>query len=271
MSRPAPRRQSRTNTPRPRKIAGRDAGPLEPDVGVESAPVEPAAPGGPPKPPRTPKPPVARTPEPESGDGPSLLDSETTSRVLLALVGGFVVLLVLQGVWFYLHQQENDDRAATAAAASDSNDEQTDEEDSYEPLTVPSGRPVVLNEVAVQEGVEAAAAAAQIMFARDFKSYDDGVDNAVTLMTDDFAQQYRATTNDVRREFINNKTQVQIRVVAQSVVRATDTELEALVFLNMFTIKGVGDDASTTYTPYRAVLKMVHTDTGWLVDGVDTK
>lgn len=267
MSRPAPRRQSRTNTPRPRKIAGRDAGSLEPDAAAESAPVGPAAPAGPPKPP---KPPVARTPEPQDGDGPSLLDSETASRVLLVLVGVFVVLLVLQGVWFYVHQQENDDRAATAAAASRSDDDKNDD-DSYVPLTVPSGRPVVLNEVAVQEGVEAAAGAAQIMFARDFKSYDDGVDNAVTLMTDDFAQQYRATTDDVRREFINNKTQVQIRVVAQSVVRATDTELEALVFLNMFTIKGVGDDASTTYTPYRAVLKMVHTDTGWLVDGVDTK
>jgi len=270
MSRPAPRRQSRTNTPRPRKIAGRDAGPLEPDAAVESAPVEPAAPVVPPKPPKSPKPPVAKKPEPEDSDGSSLLDSDAMSRVLLVLVGVFVVLLVLQGVWFYVHQQTNDDRAATASR-SESDSEKHSDDDSYVPLTVPSGRPVVLNEVAVQEGVDAAAGAAQIMFARDFKSYDDGVDNAVTLMTDDFAQQYRATTDDVRREFINNKTQVQIRVVAQSVVRATDTELEALVFLNMFTIKGVGADASTTYTPYRAVLKMVHTDTGWLVDGVDTK
>ena len=67
------------------------------------------------------------------------------------------------------------------------------------------------------------------------------------------------------------KTQVQVRVVAQSVRRANDTELEALLFLNQYTIKGQGEDARTTYTPYRALLTMVHTDKGWLVDGVATK
>jgi Mce-associated membrane protein len=62
-----------------------------------------------------------------------------------------------------------------------------------------------------------------------------------------------------------------VRVVAQSVVRANLTELEALVFLNQYVFRGEGDDAESTYTPYRALVTMVHTDKGWLVDGVDTK
>jgi Mce-associated membrane protein len=109
------------------------------------------------------------------------------------------------------------------------------------------------------------------MFARSWKTYDDGVADAVKLMTDGFAKEYRSTTDDVRKEFIAKKTQVEVRVVAQSVVRANADELEALIFLNQYIIRGEGKDAKTTYTPYRALLTMVHTDTGWLVDHLDTK
>ena len=136
---------------------------------------------------------------------------------------------------------------------------------------MPSDTPVVLNQLATQEGVQAAADAAEIMFARNWESYDEGVDNAVSLMTDEFADEYRATTDDVKQEFVEKKTQVEVRVVAQSVVRANETELEALLFLNQYVFRGKGDNGNSTYTPYRALVTMVHTDEGWLVDGVDTK
>ncbi len=118
---------------------------------------------------------------------------------------------------------------------------------------MPSGTPVVLNQLAVQEGVEAAAAAAEVMFARNWKNYEEGVDDAVALMTDEFAEQFRATTDDVQPEFVRKKTEVQVRVVAQSVVRANDAELEALIFLNQYVFRGEGKDAKSTYTPYRAL------------------
>lgn len=272
MSRPAPRRPSRTTTPKPRKIAGRDLGATDDDAAA-TAPTAPkgAAAGGsdqdagttaaatPPQPPR--KPPTAIGPD---DPGPSRLAREGTTRALLVLVGLCVLLLVLQGVWFAVHHSRNDD----AKVASDSTETERAPDD---PIAVPSGRPVVLNEAAVQEGVEAAASAAQIMFARSWQTYDDGVDDAVGLMTDSFAEEYRATTDDVRAEFIKKKTQVEVRVVAQSVVRANETELEALIFLNQYVIRGEGKDAKTTYTPYRALLRMVHTDEGWLVDGLQTK
>jgi len=44
--------------------------------------------------------------------------------------------------------------------------------------------------------------------------------------------------------------------------------VQALVFLNQYVSKDGGD---TTYTPYRALVTVVHTDRGWLVSGLDTK
>ena len=59
-----------------------------------------------------------------------------------------------------------------------------------------------------------------------------------------------------------------MRVVAQGVVHATRTEVQALLFLNQYVSKDGGD---TTYTPYRALVTVVHTDRGWLVSDLDTK
>lgn len=271
MSRNAPRRPSRITTPKPRKIAGRDATADEP---AGSAGQQPEQPGRTEqadqvKPPKPPKPPVSKQP-PADDDGASketALASPKATRMLLVLVAVFVTLLLLQGVWFYFHDRANDDRSDaardTASESQDADDDPT--------ISVPSGRPVVLNQLAVQEGVEAAAVAAQTMFARNWESYDQGVEDAIRLMTEEFAREYKATTDDVRREFIAKKTEVQVRVVAQSVVRANDTELEALVFLNQYIFRGEGEDATNTYTPYRAVITMVHTDDGWFVDGLQTQ
>ena len=264
MTRPTPRRPSRTTTPRPRKIAGRDEVPVETQApaegegGTEATPTKPgpAAPT-PPPPPRPPRRPVAKEPDDE-GNG--------RTSTLLAVLGVLVLVLVLQCAWFVWNAVRDVELAAVSTSAQDDNGGED-----YEPIAVPSDRPVVLNQLAVQEGVDAAAAAAQIMFARNWESYDDGVDNAVGLMTEEFGEEFRATTEDVKREFVRKKTEVQVRVVAQSVVRANDTELEALVFLNQYVFRGEGEDAKSTYTPYRALLRMVHTDTGWLVDGVTTK
>jgi Mce-associated membrane protein len=263
MSHPTPRRPSRTTTSRPRKIAGRDEAPAE--TTTSAAPASPAAPekdATPPTPPKPPRRPVAKGPD-EPADSSAPAGAGRTST-LLAVLGVLVLALVLQCGWFVW----NAVRDVEVETASSSADDERDDDTSIE---VPSGRPVVLNQLAVQEGVDAAASAAQVMFARNWKSYDEGVDNAVALMTDEFGEEFRTTTEDVRQEFVRKQTEVQVRVVAQSVVRANETELEALIFLNQYVFRGEGKDAKSTYTPYRALLTMVHTGNGWLVDGVDTK
>ncbi len=207
---------------------------------------------------------MAPGPGPED-DPSSAAGGAGLTSTLLAVLGVLVVVLVAQAAWF-VWNSARDELVAPGSAAQASN-----EPDGNVPISVPSGRPVVLNQLAVQEGVDAAASAAQVMFARNWKSYDEGVDSAVALMTATFGEEFRATTDDVRQEFVRKETEVQVRVVAQSVVRANDAELEALIFLNQYVFRGEGDDAKSTYTPYRALVTMVHTDKGWLVDGVDTK
>lgn len=268
MSRSNPRRpaSSRATTSRPRKIAGRDlaAGP-EPD-----APEDPTLREEPPderadEPDEPGEPELAPEPGPGSEAGPeptrtraggSALASPRTTRMLLVLAAVLAVVLAAQGAWWLRHSMR---------------DEPAPVESDGPAISVPSGRPVVASALAVQEGVQAAAEAAQKIVARSHQEYDAEVDAAVELMTDDFAEQYRETTEAVKEEFVARKTTVEVRVVAQGVVRANDAELQALLFLNQSVTRQGGKQPKTTYTPYRALLTMVNTDQGWLVDDIETK
>ena len=85
---------------------------------------------------------------------------------------------------------------------------------------------------------------------------------------DGFAKEFRETTDDVKAEFVADKTELQVRVVAQGVVRATRTEVQALLFLNQYVSKDGGD---TTYTAVpRPGHRRAHRR-GWLVSDIDTK
>jgi Mce-associated membrane protein len=72
----------------------------------------------------------------------------------------------------------------------------------------------------------------------------------------------------VKQDVLDTKTEVQVRIVAQGVVRANTSQVQALLFLNQYSSK---DGGKTTYTPYRALVTMVHTKSGWLVSGLDTQ
>jgi Mce-associated membrane protein len=137
-------------------------------------------------------------------------------------------------------------------------------------VTVPSGRPVVASELAVLEGVDAAAKAAQEIVAVDHAKYDAEVEAAAELMTADFEKQYRKTAGDIEERFVAQETVVQVNVVAQGVVRANRTELEALVFLNQVVSRVRDGEPETVVTPFKVLVTMVHTDQGWLVDGLET-
>jgi Mce-associated membrane protein len=132
----------------------------------------------------------------------------------------------------------------------------------------PSSQPVIISGDDATAGVDAAAKAAEKILTRTYQDYDKQVDEATALMTPAFAEQFRQTAGDVEQQFVKDKTDQQARVVAQGVVHATRTEVQALVFLNYYVSKNGGD---TTYTAYRALVTAVHTDRGWLVSGIDTK
>jgi Mce-associated membrane protein len=259
MSRNTPRRSSsRAGTSRPRRLAGqRPATPEELEAAGSEGPADD----------RVDASPAAGEDEPEdrpargdADDAPDAglavgLSGERTTRVLMVAMAVLTLLLVAQGIWWVVHSVR-DEPAADVPEGE---------------IAVPSGRPVVMSEVAWREGVDAAAEAATTVVARDYEKYDAEVDEAIALMTPSFAEEYRKITSDIKSEFVDQRTVVEVRVVGQGVVRANQTELQALVFLNQYTTKGPAKDSETTYAPYRAVLTMVHTDEGWLVDDIQTK
>jgi Mce-associated membrane protein len=253
MSRPTPRRSSsRAATPRPRRLAGGrpPAGPAAPEAPEDPPEVDETDAEPPPTP-------TDDWPMEDQDDDGSLLRSARVTRILLSVAAAIALVLVAEAAWLVVSEWTDDPPKPAAAAESS--------------ITVPDGRPVQPTQLAWQEGVEAAAKAAQKVIGRTFQKYDEEVEEATGLMTPDFAEEYRQTTGDVREEFVARKTTVEVRVVGQGVVRANDTELQALLFIDSYVIRGRGDDARTTRTPYRAVFTMVNTDAGWLVDGIDTQ
>ncbi len=251
MSRHTPRRSSsRSSTTRPRRLAGQRPGTVEDlEAGdVAGADEEKRAPVG------------SDDVDDDRGaaitvGGAEALASPRTTRILIGVMVVLTVLLLAQGAWWIVHSVRDDPVADVPEGE----------------IVVPDGRPVVMGEVSWREGVDQAAEAAKVIVARDYEQYDAEVDEAAELMTPAFAEEYRQITADIEDEFVSNQTVVTVRVVGQGVVRANQTELQALVFLNQYTEKGAQQDAETTYAPYRAVLTMVHTDEGWLVDDIQTK
>jgi Mce-associated membrane protein len=171
----------------------------------------------------------------------ALFESPRATRVLVAVVA---VLALAAGGLFVWDALRDDDRAK------------------------PSAQPVVIGGDDATDAVAAAAEAAETLVATSYGDYDQQVDEATALMTDAFAEEYRQTAEDIKPDFVAAKTDIQARVVAQGIVHATRTEVQALVFLNQYVSKDGGD---TTYTPYRALVTVVHTDRGWLVSALDTK
>jgi Mce-associated membrane protein len=276
MSRPTPRRpaSSRGTTPRPRKIAGQGGAPRPEDV-QDPAPADPAAPATPaaPSAPSAPSAPAAKVdlakssrkvaaaspaaPPDPGEDRPGILARQKTTRVLIATLALVALASVAQFGLLLWDRIGDDDESPRAI-------------DDSGQITVPEGRPVVADELAVLEGVEKAAKAAQEIVAIDHEAYDEEVDKASELMTSSFEEQYRTTATDIREEFVANRTTVQANVVAQGVVRANRTRLEALIFLNQVVSREREGEPETVVTPYKVLVTMVHTDQGWLVDGLDT-
>jgi Mce-associated membrane protein len=233
---------SRNPTGRPRKVAGRTQAPGETvhEPAVAAADQQSTAP----PPPDT----EAAPPElaPAAAEPPAPTERPGTAaglRTTLVLVVALVVLIgvaAAEGWYLWLR----DDPVVSAA------------------------RPVVTGEVAHRSAVEAASEAADQIVSTSHTNYDEQVDQAVSKMTDGFAEKYRQTAEDVREEFVAAEKEVQVEVAAAGVVRASPTQVEALLFLNQY-VTTAGKD--TAYTPYRALVTVVDTEQGWLVSDIETQ
>lgn len=270
MTRPTPRRpaSSRGGTQRPRKIAGQ-ATPVRADEPGETEDGPAAASddqvdgsrSAAPKAVLLKKRPPDRDRDGDRDDDgrparPGVLARQKTTRVLIAVLVLVAFALAAETLLFVVDRVGEDDppRAAESQGAP----------------SVPEGRPVVADELSVQEGVETAAKAAQEIVAVDHQKYDQEVDDAADLMTTQFEEQYRKTAGEIEKDFVANKTAVQATVVGQGVVTANRTRLQALVFLNQVVSRVRDGKPETVVTPFKVLVTMVHTDRGWFVDGLDT-
>jgi Mce-associated membrane protein len=256
---------SRNPTGRPRKVAGRrDAaspgGPAEAAPGVEAPPAE-APPGDEPPADQPPaaevaveQPPTEEAPgeqapadepaderaeEPGAGARGRLLASGRATGALLAALVLLVGVLAAES-WYLWFREDP---------------------------VVSSGRPVVTGEIAHRAAVEAARQSTEEILSYGYQDFDAQVDEAVSKMDDSFAGQFRETAAGVRQEFIRKKTEQQVKVIGASVVQASSEQVQALLFLDQY----VSHDGGTTdVTPFRALVTMVHTDSGWLVSRIQT-
>lgn len=199
---------------------------------------------------------AAGTPPPRQR--PSVLARQKTTRVLIATLVLVTLALFAETVLFVLDKIGDDDPPAAT------------EPSGVTGVEVPEGRPVIAADLDVKEGVDTAARAAKDIVAVDFAKYDAEVDEAADLMTRRFEQDYRETAAAIKADFVANKTVVVASVVAQGVVKANRTRLQALVFLDQNVQRTRDGKPEVVSTPFKVLVTMVHTDQGWLVDGLDT-
>jgi len=133
---------------------------------------------------------------------------------------------------------------------------------------VSADRPVVTGKIAYRAAGDAASQDTEEILSTSYKNYDDQVTQATSRMTDSFAEEYRQTVGDIRGKFVADKTVLTVKVAAAGVVRASSTQVQALLFLNQYVQK---KGEKTTATPYRALVTVVHTEHGWLVSDLETQ
>jgi Mce-associated membrane protein len=134
--------------------------------------------------------------------------------------------------------------------------------------TVSASRPVVIGDIDAHAAVETAAQDAAQIFTTSWRTYDAHLARVSALMTEDFAAQYDSSAAPVRAQMVTSRTRTSTKVAASAVVRATPDQVLALLFLDQRTTTGGGPPS---YDSRRALLTMVHTDQGWLVDNVQTQ
>jgi len=129
-------------------------------------------------------------------------------------------------------------------------------------------RPVVIGDVAAQTAVETAAQDAAAIFTTSWRTYDQHVARVTAVMSPAMAERYRATATRVKGRTVAARAVTATKVVGSGVVQADDSHVQALVFLDQRTRQ---DGGAPSFTARRALVTMVRSSGGWLVDNVQTR
>lgn len=129
-------------------------------------------------------------------------------------------------------------------------------------------RPVVIGSVAQGSAVASAARSTEEILSYGFEDLDAQVEDATTKMTDAFAAEFEETVAAAEERIVEQRITQEVRVVASSVISASDEQVEALLFLDQYVAEA---GKGTSVTPYRAVVTVQRGDGGWLVSDIETE
>jgi Mce-associated membrane protein len=129
-------------------------------------------------------------------------------------------------------------------------------------------RPVVVGDLVARSVVDEAAQDLTEIASTSYQNYDEQVDQATTLMTPEFATRYRATAASLAATFQDRRREIAAQVVASAVVRATEAEVQALVFLDSQVSERGGEPVRL---PYRTLVTMTRAGHAWLVSDIQTR
>ncbi|MDO9497648.1 MAG: hypothetical protein Q7J48_18245 [Nocardioides sp.] len=233
---------ARTPTARPRKVAGRPAGtgpeptepvePVEPDDVPAEMPAEPTEPTEP-----------AEEREHHLQDWPDEEPPEPVhprrrTAILVAVMVLMAGLAAAEG--WYLWGSEDP--------------------------VVSTQRPVVIGQVSVASAVDVAAKSAAQVTAWSYETYDADVESDAALLTDEFAEEFRATKEASREKVMSQKLAVTAEVAMQGVVRASPEQVVALVYLDQSATK---DGTQLELRQYTILVTVLRTDSGWLISKME--
>jgi Mce-associated membrane protein len=232
-------RPSRVPTSRPRKLAGQRQHAEPPaDAGIPNEP-EPPEVGEAQQPPPL-EPPEA---EPEWPDETPPPPSTRTTVILIAVITLLLAVAATEA-WYLGFMGLRDETPPVSAE-----------------------RPVVVSPLTANSVVDTAAKAATQIISASYEDYDAHVDEVAQTMTDGFAEQFRATKEDIRDEFVASKTKVTADISEQGVVTASPEQVVALIFLTQNTQR---PNEPLDVVQYKVTVTMVHTSSGWLVSNLKT-
>lgn len=212
---------------------------------------------------------------------PAGADGTTSRARFIAIVAGLVAVLVIGGVVGLRVWLDSDDEPRSAggrersdasptrpgdgrtdAEQDDTRDHPEPEEAGEPPATVPVDPVTPADRAEVQQR---AADASMALFARDWRTYDEDVDAALGFATDGFAADYRATTDDIRDDFVRRRTTTTVSELQTGVVNLDGDTAQVLAVFEVVT-----ERRKSTVISYQVVLTLERDADTWLVADVAT-
>jgi len=123
---------------------------------------------------------------------------------------------------------------------------------------------VITSVTARDAAMEAAAKSMETLLTYNYSTLDQDAANARKVMTKSMAKEYDKTLAETRDKILSEKKRLQAKVLASSIVTATEHKAVALVFLDQLTTLA-DQPTKASFDQRRVRVTLVRGNGGWLV------